>query len=800
MKFRYIRSAAAIFVCTAMLAGCYGTQSPADTSADTEPSFTTTGTISDTSENSAEEYAESAGAQHTAAALASENEHVAEKEMRPLTAAVSEIYPDASPFGKSGEFYDLMNDLTGVKLLGKTRRGKTILHGIRGEKEYYNGELYDYNGLADIDITYDEENGTAEYTFTLRRDVVFSDGEPLTADDVIFTLYAMLDPSNTDSSLFGANIVGADNYRFDSAIAETLTDDEIAEALASEEIIPLLKERLILPVLTEQYKNVCSLYEDDSAAMGTNTYDIYTEAYPYPDSLFVFLYSLDPEYTSPEGASADNIISDIADMYGGNYRLLASMTVGSVEAFDLPAKSTAIEYITNSRAEEDEAPSHITSVSGITRLGDNKLSITVRGNGRELESALCDIVIAPLHYYGNESAYNYESDKFGFEKGKAGAVYEAHPGEPVGAGAYKFKEYADESILLEANEMYYNGTPLASEIKLIRSDSDDAVSMIADGTADICSGDGSAACFDEIDEANRKLEKIYAAVSGGLGYGYIGMNANTVNVSGKPLSQESSYLRKGIATVINFFKEDSVKSYYGDHCTTACRPYIDNIDADRLSADEMPPYTTDIDGEPVCDEKMTYEQRRDAVKKACLGYLEAAGYTLSEDGSKIAEAPDGGKLTFSAVVAGGGNGAHPAYYALSEAANLLSEIGITLTVTDISDPTVLWTSFEEGIHEIWAGSWNNTLREIYADGYYNIGSEKLDELIDTAENAPASEKLSAYTECYVYAMDELAVEIPMYRRSGCMLFSTQRVDVSTIPGNTSGSYKWTREIEKIGLR
>jgi peptide/nickel transport system substrate-binding protein len=43
---------------------------------------------------------------------------------------------------------------------------------------------------------YELSNDDRTYTFTLRDDVVWSDGEPFTADDVIFTIEAIMDPAN----------------------------------------------------------------------------------------------------------------------------------------------------------------------------------------------------------------------------------------------------------------------------------------------------------------------------------------------------------------------------------------------------------------------------------------------------------------------------------------------------------------------------------------------------------------------------------------------------------------------------
>ncbi len=45
-------------------------------------------------------------------------------------------------------------------------------------------------------VVVDEENGTMDVTWTLRNDVQWSDGTPVTADDVVFTYDALVDPEN----------------------------------------------------------------------------------------------------------------------------------------------------------------------------------------------------------------------------------------------------------------------------------------------------------------------------------------------------------------------------------------------------------------------------------------------------------------------------------------------------------------------------------------------------------------------------------------------------------------------------
>ena len=82
-------------------------------------------------------------------------------------------------------------DIVGAYLFDTDRSGAVIYNGIEGETHEYNGTDYTYTGLSDVTVTQNED--TTVYNFKLRDDVTFSDGEPLTADDLIFTLYVFAD-------------------------------------------------------------------------------------------------------------------------------------------------------------------------------------------------------------------------------------------------------------------------------------------------------------------------------------------------------------------------------------------------------------------------------------------------------------------------------------------------------------------------------------------------------------------------------------------------------------------------------
>ena len=103
--------------------------------------------------------------------------------------------------------------MTSVPLLASDREGNIVLNGIAGQTRAYNGSDYSYSGIADCAIQKNED-GTVTYSFRLREDVQFSDGQTLNADDVIFSMYVLSDPvydgDNTFSSL---PIMGMEEYR-----------------------------------------------------------------------------------------------------------------------------------------------------------------------------------------------------------------------------------------------------------------------------------------------------------------------------------------------------------------------------------------------------------------------------------------------------------------------------------------------------------------------------------------------------------------------------------------------------------
>lgn len=181
-----------------------------------------------------------------------------------------------------------ISDIVGAYLFDNDRAGAVIYNGIEGETTEYNGTEYTYTGLSDITVTQGEDETV--YDIKLRDDVKFSDGEPLTADDLIFTLYVYSDTDyDGNATLYSTNIKGMKNYRLNSTAADSITDEDVANVLADmpDEVAEKVKSDLIVPLLTSEYDWAQTAWEDYADAYGVAS----------GDEFFAMLYATEDGYS-----------------------------------------------------------------------------------------------------------------------------------------------------------------------------------------------------------------------------------------------------------------------------------------------------------------------------------------------------------------------------------------------------------------------------------------------------------------------------------------------------------------------
>lgn len=313
-------------------------------------------------------------------------------------------------------------------------------------------------GLGIADITIKEANDKTICNIKVGKDIYFSDGVQLTAKDVVFSMYAYADIDYSGWSEFGSSLIdGLPEYQYGSSMADeiVITDSQIASELESPSEITQkrIKEQIILPVLSDEYAWISTLYSDP-AFKGTEA-QIHAEKYTTAPELFAFYYSVDTSYKGV-GDTKDEAISTVAAQYGADYKLL-----GEVYGTDLSDTAKAIAKRTLLEKALEGKEKDVTSISGIRRIDDFTIEVTVNSVVPDDIDAALNIYVGPCHYYGGDGAdANWGEGKsnsfdIDFEK------IENLNSKPLGCGRYVLKDYTEgKSVIFGANKDYYRQTEL----------------------------------------------------------------------------------------------------------------------------------------------------------------------------------------------------------------------------------------------------------------------------------------------------------------------------------------------------
>ena len=127
--------------------------------------------------------------------------------------------------------------------------------------------------VKDFESKYDDASDTTTYTFVIKNDIKFSDGHPLTIEDVLFNLDVYLDPVYTGSStMYSTDIVGLNDYRLQQHLNAGDNSDEELTAGARSRASARIKELINLFEKTAKTNsgNYDTTYEKMVAAIGAH--------------------------------------------------------------------------------------------------------------------------------------------------------------------------------------------------------------------------------------------------------------------------------------------------------------------------------------------------------------------------------------------------------------------------------------------------------------------------------------------------------------------------------------------------
>lgn len=746
----------------------------------------------------------------------------------PLVVGYDNFSSKFSTFFSKTSYDTDVADMTGGYVLATDRGGAVILNGIEGETVPYNGTDYTYYGLGDCVITQNDD-GTVDYDLTIRDDVTFSDGTPVTIDDVIFSIYVLCDPTYDGSgSLYAQPIVGMNEYRsgmdsmvnvmlsagrdntnFDNWTEEEQTNlwaaiDKAGEAFAQEIVdycVAAMGDNLASVGNSEVALGMVgwgfgSVNDDGSKVTGAGT---------------------GTEYDTATVTTAD-YWTELQAAYENDYATLNSTESAGSDLFELAYAELGDDAAIYQKGVNtgDSAA----NIAGIVKTGDYSLRISMSEFDATSIYQVAGIPVAPKHYYGSNDQYDYDNNMFGFTKGDLSLV-RAKTTQPMGCGPYKFESYENGVVTFTANDSYFLGAPVTKTILFKETSATDKLTGVVSGTFDITDPTLNKSTIQSIKEYNPNGELNGDVLETYLidfrGYGYMGLNANNMKVGNDAGSEESKALRKGFATLLAVYRDTVINSYYGELATVIQYPISNTSWAAPQPADEgyEIAYSKDVDGNPIYTEGMTEDEKYAAALEASIGFFKKAGYTWDDATGTFTAAPEGASMTYEFIIPASGSGDHPDYDILTSTKAALATIGITMEINDPADANELWNKTEGGTNEMWAAAWQATadpdMYQVYystnvvggggtESNTYGIQDDTLDKLImEARSSADTSFRKATYKDAMDIILD-WGVEVPAYQRQEGIVVSAERVNIDSLPSDMTPYYGWKAEIDKIAMK
>lgn len=401
-------------------------------------------------------------------------------------------------------------------ILAESAYDQQIMEQIFVAPQRVNGynEPIDWGGSIRAENTAD---GGVLYTVTCKEGMYFSDGEPVTIDDFIYSFYLVCDPSYTGPiTLTTEDIEGIKEYYYDNPniakveakVAEKYTIDTIS----MEDYITYMKDELH------------SLFWDDPRF----------EASPWGVDWVTYV----KEYC---GLPAEDLAEVDKAVAAGDkdtffYYLAKGEVVSCWSDYDPSG------YWTEKLNKEMKTGETVKEITGLKKVDD--YTCTIKYNSVNIYGDRnVNMYFIPEHYYG------------AIEKGKVGQIQQTNM-VPMGSGPYKWVGFADKIVTCVANTGYFEGVPTIGTVKWQYVPETDILASLSSGTVDIANPTGSKENIVELDSAGLAYDLVDFA-----GYGYCGFNGDNL-----PLN-----VRKGLWCLMSN-RTPAVKGYYGKIADVIERP------------------------------------------------------------------------------------------------------------------------------------------------------------------------------------------------------------------------------------
>lgn len=713
-----------------------------------------------------------------------------------------------SPFFASTEYDAQVTSMTQLPLITYDKDGIPTA-GIDA-----NCLSYDY--ISEINTNY----STSTHTFVLKNGISFSNGEPITSKDVLFSIYVLCHPEYDGSSdFYTLQIKGLDEYRLQTneqnlkranailkAGIKTGADNSLvinaAKDITSTEQMAFwnyLDEagqafcQTIIDYVNNNYAKYISKfftpYTVEQVSQSSNLQTAFAMVmwkYGSVDQQGIFKDNTGKIYDfARDKVDAKVFWDNIVDMHGYD---LGDNGINSERANNI----TIQEFIKSAYLNaEGKVYGGVQNINGITSGemvcddGIEREYVRIILNGIDPNAIYrMGVSVAPFHYYIdgytgalNDNGVDPDNIKFiNFLKTKND--------KPLGAGPYILKDYKDNIVTYTANDYFLLGSPKIKSLNYREVALGEELEAVKSGTVHYSNPPASMTIVNDINKKEANYAKLGYALADNNGYGYIGIQGQSI---------PELNVRRAIAHAIN--AQLAVDNHYQELASVNYRNMSKAIWAYPDNAENLFPY--------------------DETAETSKALFLDAGYKYDED-KKIMTYPDshekwGEQVTFNFFLPTKDASTHPANLVFEDTKSVLAKIGVKVNIqADDSLLNKLITAYDSKI-EVWASSWGNIgldpdmFQTWYSDinvnhsaspstfGLYYLydnGSLKekdmLTELNDLILEGRTELDKQERKAIYKRALDlsiGLAVELPIFQRKNIYVYNSEVINESSLLGN-----------------
>lgn len=436
------------------------------------------------------------------------------------------------------------------------------------------GVLVDDAGHVEVEeVTAEDGHTQYLYTVSVQEGLTFSDGEPVTIDDVLFYYYVCADPTYDGTATFNTlDIVGLDEY-INSAKMRWIAMSEAG------------RDNTDFSFWTEEEQT--AFWDVDlpaaGAAFAQEIVDYLVAAGAVEDATDIAAAAPNWGYALEDGATTEDFWNAILANYEDDVKA----------ASDIETAGSSIGTLLDPKYSEVLELADVDTITGINKVDDYTCTVLFDSPNISGDKQVAWIPIVPKHYYDAD-----------FTKGDLSKVKEKNSA-PLGAGSYVFQSYENNVVTLTANESYFKGCPNIPTLKFQVVNENDKVDLVLGNEIDITD---PAASLETVATLDENADKASYSLVDFPGYGYVGINAERI---------PDVNVRKGLMSLMN--REPAVESYYGDLAHVIERPMTPTV---AEYPDDAEPY-------------YTYDTAKALEYFTAAGYTNVDGKLVNADGEQL---------------------------------------------------------------------------------------------------------------------------------------------------------------------